>query len=127
VTLPTGTARDAVLGALAVALLGLAVAGLLGRSRTDDPAAALELRCAGRLLPVARFTPGEVVVDLADGEALARVADRLDALVLHAEGPAGHVFAVRDQETTYRFAVPAAAAAEAPVLAVVPGGRHRTA
>jgi hypothetical protein len=124
VTVPVDAARDAVVGLLALALLGLAVAALLGRSRTDDPAGALELRCAGRLLPVSRFTPGEVVVDVADGEALARVAERLDALVLHAEGPDGHVFAVRDQGTTYRFAVPSD---EPPVLAVVPGGSRLSA
>jgi signal peptidase I len=124
VTVPVGTARDVVVGVLALALLGLAVAALLGRSRSDDPVGALELRCAGRLLPVSRFTPGEVVVDLTDGEALARVAERLDALVLHAEGPEGHVFAVRDQGTTYRFAVPTG---EPPVLAVVPAGSRRSA
>jgi hypothetical protein len=58
---------------------------------------------------VSSFTPGAVVVDVADAEALHRVAVRLDALVLHsADGPAD-TFAVQDGDTTYRYVVPRAA------------------
>ena len=67
------------------------------------------LRASGRLLPVRRFTPGRQVVDVEDGAALLRLAERLDVLVLHADGDGtGDVFAVQDGDTTYLWTAPGA-------------------
>jgi hypothetical protein len=106
VSVPIGTAREVVAAILVLALAGLLVSAPLGRRGPRDAAEEFRLRHAGRILRVHRFTPGSVVIDVEDGAALARVAERLDALVLHAPGPDGDVFAVQDGETTYRFAVP---------------------
>jgi hypothetical protein len=66
------------------------------------------VRHADRILPVAAFTPGRTVIDVADAESLRRVAERFDTLVLHHAGPDEDVFAVRDVDATYRFVVPGA-------------------
>ena len=52
---------------------------------------------------MASFVSTGTVIDVADAEALYRVAERLDTVVLHHAGAAGHVFAVQDADTTYRF------------------------
>jgi signal peptidase I len=117
-SVPIDTARTVVLAVGAAALVGFAVSTWLGRGRRGDAADAFVLRSGARILPVAGFAPGADVVDLADAESLHRVAERLDALVLHHDGPDGHTFAVRDGDTTYRFVIPAAAEpARRPVLA----------
>jgi signal peptidase I len=104
---PLSVARLATLVVLALALVVLAVAWWIGRSpSSEDPADAFLMRNAARILPVTRFTPGNTVIDVSDGDALHRVAERLDTLVLHQEGPDDHVFAVHDIETTYRFVLP---------------------
>jgi hypothetical protein len=61
---------------------------------------------AARILPVAAFDPGPTVIDVSDAEALHRVAERFDTLVLHHAGEDADVFAVRDVDATYRFVVP---------------------
>jgi hypothetical protein len=120
VSVPVGPARAVVAGILALALGGLLVGTLIGRRGPHSAAAEFQLRCAGRLLRVHRFTPGAVVIDVEDGAALSRVAERLDALVLHCEGPDGDVFAVQDAETTYRYTVPSDDAPALPRLTAVP-------
>jgi hypothetical protein len=117
-SVPIDTARLVVLAVGAAALVGFAAATWLARGRRGDAADAFVLRCGARILPVAGFAPGADVVDLADAESLHRVAERLDALVLHHDGPEGHTFAVRDGDLTYRFVIPAAPEpARRPVLA----------
>jgi MFS family permease len=91
---------------LAVALVGLAAGAWIGRRRTDDPADDFLVRHAARILPVSAFTPGENVIDVSDAESLHRVAERLDGLLLHHDGPDGQTLAVRDAETTYRYVFP---------------------
>jgi hypothetical protein len=120
VSVPVGPAREVVAGVLVLALAGLLLGTLIGRRGPGGAAGEFQLRSAGRLLRVHRFTPGTVVIDVEDGAALTRVADRLDALVLHCAGPDADVFAVQDGETTYRFVVPAEDAGPAPRLAAVP-------
>jgi signal peptidase I len=113
-SVPIETARVAVLAVGAAALAGFALATWVGRGRRGDAADAFALRHGARILPVAAFTPGSTVIDVADADALHRVAERLDALVLHHAGPEGHTFAVRDGETTYRFVMPRAATVTSP-------------
>ena len=91
-----------------------AVAGWIGRPRTGDAADEFAVRNAARILPVAGLSPGPNVVDVSDAEALRRVAERFDGLVLHHAGPEGQTFAVQDNETTYRFVFPDTAITRTP-------------
>ena len=104
VTLPLDTARAIAGAVLVVAMLALVVATWLGRVPGDDVAALFAARHAPRILRVSALPSGTAVVDVEDAEALHRVAERLDGLVLHHEGPGGSTFAVRDGDTTYRWA-----------------------
>jgi hypothetical protein len=107
-SVPIGVARIAVTIVLAAALMTLAIGGWIGRSNRKDVADQFLVRHADRIVPVASFTPGPAVVDVADVESLHRVAERFDTLVLHQAGPEEDVFVVRDVEMTYRFVVPGA-------------------
>lgn len=104
--LPIGLARfvTAVLFALALVVLG--VAAWIGRTARGDAADEFVVKHAARILPVAAFDPGPTVIDVSDAEALHRVAERFDTLVLHHAGEDADTFAVRDIDATYRFVVP---------------------
>ena len=106
VTLPIEDARALALGLALAALLVAVTTSWLGGRRSTGPADEFVLRHAGRVLPVAAFAPEGTIVDVADPEALYKVAQRLDGLVLHHAGPDGDTFAVRDVGTTYRCVVP---------------------
>jgi signal peptidase I len=108
VRLSLGDARLLALGVSVLALLAWVVATWLGGARTVGAVDSFLQRRAGRVLAVAGFVPDGTVVDVADPEALYKVAERLDTLVLHHAGPAGDTFAVRDVGTTYRCVVPRA-------------------
>ncbi len=114
VDLPIGPARVLVIVVLLGAVLVAAVAGGISHSYTGDAADAFAVRNAARILPVAGLTPGRSVVDLSDAQALRRVAERVDGLVLHHAGPEGQTFAVQDNETTYRFVFPDTAITRTP-------------
>jgi signal peptidase I len=120
VTVPVDVARIAAGVVLAVALLVLGLSAWIGRPVSGSAVDRLLVRHAGRILPVSRFTPGAMVVDVADADALARVAERLDSLVLHHAEPDGDTFAVRDGETTYRYVIRSASAQRQPQLRAVP-------
>jgi hypothetical protein len=106
IAIPIDLARAVAGAVLAVALVGLAAGAWIGRRRTDDPADDFLVRHAARILPVSAFTPGENVIDVSDAESLHRVAERLDGLLLHHDGPDGQTLAVRDADTTYRYVFP---------------------
>ena len=114
VDLPIGLARVLAIVVLLGAVLVAAVAGGIAHSYTGDAADAFAVRNAARILPVAGLTPGRSVVDLSDAQALRRVAERVDGLVLHHAGPEGQTFAVQDNETTYRFVFPDTAITRTP-------------
>jgi len=105
-SVPIGVARFAAAGLLVAALLVLGTAAWIGRTNRKDPADQFLVRHADRILPVASIDPGPAVVDVADADALHRVAERFDTLVLHQAGPEEDVFVVRDVDMTYRFVVP---------------------
>ena len=65
------------------------------------------MRHADRILPVTSFRPGTTVIDVSDAEALHRVAERFDTVVLHHATEDEDVFAVPDVDATYRFVMPA--------------------
>ncbi len=114
VDLPIGAARVIAVVVLVAAVLVGAVAGGIGRARSGDAADEFAVRNAARILPVAGLTPGRSVVDVSDAQALRRVAERMDGLLLHHAGPDGHTFAVQDNETTYRFVFPDTAVTRTP-------------
>ena len=105
-TIPIGVARFVASAALAFALVVLAAAAWIGRTARGDVADEFVVRHAARILLVAAFDPGPTVIDVSDPEALHKVAERFDTLVLHHAGDDEDVFAVRDADATYRFVVP---------------------
>ena len=105
---PLRVARLVVALLLAAAALGWLAAVRLGRPTEAGAAGDVLVRFAGRLVPVSSLTTSATVVDVDDADALHRIAQRLDCLVLHHRGAGEHTFAVQDQETTYRLRVPAA-------------------
>jgi hypothetical protein len=111
-TLPIEEARVLALALALAALLVAVTASWLGGRRSTGRVDEFLLRHAGRVLPVAAFVPEGTVVDVSDPEALYKVAERLDGLVLHHTGPDGDTFAVRDVGTTYRCVVPRSPVAE---------------
>jgi hypothetical protein len=114
VELPIDVARVLAVVVLVVAVLVGAVAGGIGRPRSGDAADEFAVRNAARILPVSGLTPGRSVVDVSDAQALRRVAERMDGLLLHHAGPDGQTFAVQDAETTYRFVFPGTATTRTP-------------
>jgi signal peptidase I len=105
-TIPLGLARFVVAVLFALSLVVFAVAAWIGRTARGDAADEFVVKHAARILPVAAFDPGPTVIDVSDAEALHRVAERFDTLVLHHAGEDADVFAVRDVDATYRFVVP---------------------
>ncbi len=103
---PIGVARLVAVGIFAVALLVLAAGAWIGRTRPGDAADQFIVRHADRILPVSAFHPGPTVFDVADAEALHRMAERFDTVVLHHAAEDEDVFVVRDADATYRFVVP---------------------
>ncbi|MGY2127713.1 signal peptidase I [Blastococcus sp. SYSU DS0617] len=114
VDLSIHVARVVAVGVLVMAVFVGAVAGGIGRARQGDAADEFAVRNAARILPVAGLTPGRSVVDVSDAQALRRVAERMDGLLLHHAGPDGQTFAVQDNETTYRFVFPDTAVTRTP-------------
>jgi signal peptidase I len=103
---PIDVARLVAFGIFAVAVLVLAAGAWIGRTRRGDAADQFLVRHADRILPVAAFSPGPTVFDVADAESLHRVAERFDTVVLHHAADDEDVFVVRDADATYRFVVP---------------------
>ena len=107
ITIPLPVARLVAALVLWAAFLGLGIAYWIGRSRSGDAADEFTVRHGARILEVTEFSPGAVVIDVAEPEALHRVAERLDCLVLHRAGEDADTFAVQDGDTTYRCVIPA--------------------
>jgi hypothetical protein len=118
---PMDTARIVVGSLLLAGLVALGASTWVGRGGRGGAADRFLVRHADRILPVASFSPGPAVVDVADAEALHRVAERFDTVVLHHAGPDGDTFAVRDLDMTYRFVVPGGRG-KPPVPASAPPG-----
>ncbi len=114
VSVPLPAARVIAVAVLVGSVLVGAVAGGIARPRPGDAADEFAVRNAARILPVTGLSPGRHVVDVSDADALRRVAERFDGLVLHHAGPDGQTFAVQDNETTYRFTFPDTAITRTP-------------
>ncbi|TFV86250.1 signal peptidase I [Blastococcus sp. CT_GayMR16] len=106
VSIPLDVARIVVVAVFGLSLLTLAGGAWIGRTGRGDVADEFLVKHAARILPVAAFDPGPTVIDVSDPEALHRVAERFDTLVLHHAAPDEDVFAVRDVDATYRLVIP---------------------
>ena len=107
VSVPIGVARALALAVLCLALIATAGGLLIGRTGRGGEADAFAVRHADRIVPVTALSAAGTVIDVSDAEALRRVAERFDTVVLHHVGDGEDVFAVRDVDATYRFVVPA--------------------
>jgi len=116
--LSVATARTIALDAIAI-LIGalLAILALLrpilafAAPRRRDESAAIRARYGGLIVPVARVwqLPGVSVIDVADIEALARIAEHYDRSILHEATDEGEAFWVTDESGQFRYAVGAPA------------------
>ncbi len=112
------TARTLALSAIGVILAALLAALALIRPmlalmapRRRDEAASILARYGGLIIPVAHITPlrGVPVIDVADMDALARIAEHYDRSILHESTAEGDAFWVADESGQFRYALGAPA------------------
>jgi signal peptidase I len=120
VRMSVASARTASLEAIAI-ILGALVAllvflrplrALLVPER--DELAAIRRRCGHMIVPVAHVAPlpGVAVIDVADMDALVRIAEHYERSILHEAGAEGDAFWVADESGHFRYAIGAPAGAE---------------
>jgi signal peptidase I len=123
-SLSFGVARVSVASAQRIALYGVAIVVLAvlailaclrlalerGRSRPRNELATIRARYGRMIVPVARVwpLPGVPVIDVADMEALAQIAEHYDRSILHEAGDVGDAFWVTDESGQFRYALGAA-------------------
>jgi hypothetical protein len=114
--LTVATARSIALGGIALIVLALLAALALGRARPREEAAAILARYGRSIVPVAHvgLLPGVAVIDVADIEALVRVAEHYDRSILHEVTETGNAFWVTDESGQFRYAIGAPADVQAP-------------
>jgi hypothetical protein len=110
------SARDAIaiiLCALLAALACLRLVPAFVAPRSRDEAASIRARYGRMIVPVARVwqLPGVPVIDVADMEALARIAEHYDRSILHETVDEGEAFWVTDESGQFRYAIGAWASA----------------
>jgi signal peptidase I len=126
-------ARLSVATARAIALIGIAVVivGLIAmlallrtRTRLQDEASSIRARYGHMIIPVGHVTQpaGTSVIDVADMEALVRIAQHYDRSILHESYGGGEAFWVADESGQFRYAVggPAPVASPAPAFTAAP-------
>ena len=106
-SLTVATARRVSLLGIAVLLLLGGLALVLGRRRgVESPADRIQLRYGHLIVPVSSRSGGwEHVTDLADMEALVRLAEHHGRLILHVADGAGHSYVVEDGANAFRYRV----------------------
>ena len=117
------TTRAVALGAIAL-ILGVLLATLallrakVGRfaPRQRDQEASILARYRHLIVPVARVwpLPGVPVIDVADMDALARIAEHYDRSILYEVTAEGHAFWVADESGQFRFVLDTPAPAPEP-------------
>lgn len=114
VHVPVSTARTLALGAIGVILAALLAALALIRPvlalmapRRRDEAATIRARYRHLIVPVERVSqlPGVAVIDVADMDALARIAEHYDRSILHEATAEGDAFWVTDESGQFRYAL----------------------
>jgi signal peptidase I len=119
--LSVGTARAVALIGIAVVIAGLIamLAFLRLRERPGDEASSIRARYGHMIIPVGHVTQpdGTSVIDVADMEALVRIAEHYDRSILHETTAGGEAFWVTDESGQFRYAIGAPAlAAPQPVV-----------
>jgi signal peptidase I len=112
------TARTVALSAIGIilaatlALLALIQPLLALFTPRRDEAASILARYRGLIIPVAHITPlrGVPVIDVADMDALARIAEHYDRSILHETTGTGDTFWVADESGQFRYIIGAPAA-----------------
>jgi signal peptidase I len=105
------SARAIALGGIAVVLFAVLAALALVRPRQRDETASILSRYGRLIVPVARVwqLPGVAVIDVADIDALARIAEHYDRSILHEQTVDGDAFWVTDESGHFRYALQPAA------------------
>jgi signal peptidase I len=111
--MPVSTARAVALSAIGIilaatlALLALIRPLLALFAPRRDEVTSIRARYRGMIVPVAHVTPlrGVPVIDVADMDALARIADHYDRSILHETTSAGDTFWVADESGQFRYTI----------------------
>ena len=113
-----GVVRMSVQTARAIALAGIAILGALllamaalVQPRLRDELETIRARYGRLLVPVERVwpLPGVAVIDVADMDALARIAEHYDRSILHETTAEGDAFWVTDESGQFRYVLGAPA------------------
>jgi hypothetical protein len=107
VQLPVAAARVIALLGIGLVALGLLAAVSLPRRRRRDETAAILARYGPLIVPVACVwqQPGVAVIDVADIDALVKVAAHYERSILHERTDYGDAFWVADESGQFRYAV----------------------
>jgi signal peptidase I len=115
--LSIATARSIALIGIAIVIAGLVAMLALVRLRVPprDEATSIRARYGHMIVPVGHVaqTVGTSVIDVADMEALVRIAEHYDRSILHETAAGGEAFWVTDESGQFRYSL----GAPAPVLA----------
>lgn len=100
-------ARRVALGGGALVLLALITLVALARRGRRDESAAIRARYDHWIVPVAHVKRRRrlATIDVADMDALARIAARYERVILHERGADGEAFWVADESAQYRYAI----------------------
>jgi signal peptidase I len=114
VRMTVATARAIALAGIAIVTCALLIALALLRPRRRDELAAIEKRYGRMIVPVARVwqQPGVPVIDVADINHLARIAEHYDRSILHEANDGLHAFWVTDESGQFRYALHSSAAGD---------------
>ena len=107
VRLSITSARWIALGGIALIVLALLALIALVRPRERDESETIRTRYGRVIVPVERVwqLPGVAAIDVADMEALARIAERYDRSILHEQTADGDAFWVTDESGQFRYAI----------------------
>jgi signal peptidase I len=100
-------ARRVAIGGAALVLLALAALIAVVRRGRRDESAAIRARYDHWIVPVAHVKRRRrlATIDVADMDALARIAERYERVILHERGVDGEAFWVADESAQYRYAI----------------------
>jgi signal peptidase I len=120
--LTVGAARALALGG--IVLLAMALMALLSLVRpvVRDEVETIRARYSRYIVPVARVAtlPGVSVIDVADMDALVRIAEHYDRSILHETSAGVDAFWVTDESGQFRYAVGAGSTVSAPTPTPMP-------
>jgi len=105
--LSVATAREIVLGGIAIVVCILAAVLAFVRARVQDESSTIRARYGRMIVPVERVwqLPGVPVIDVADMDALAQIAAHYDRSILHETAEEGEAFWVTDESGQFRYAI----------------------